>query len=127
MGIKSIDYASSIQDVPTVDSMKWRWQLQLDTPRNNDSTTKPHACSYCSYRAFLKSDITKHQRIHTGEKPYQCKICSYVTARQDSLIRHQRIHTGEKPYHCVQCEYKATSNSALQSHVFYKHNKSGLF
>ncbi len=55
------------------------------------------SCDICHKQFSLKSDLTKHKRVYTGEKPFPCDICGKAFVIDDHLIQHKRIHTGEKP------------------------------
>ena len=77
---------------------------------------KPYVCSVCGYAFANSSNLNVHKRMHTGEKPYVCSVCGYACADSSHLIVHKRIHTGEKPYICKVCGYASTQLSHLKTH-----------
>ncbi|CAH8876031.1 unnamed protein product [Trichobilharzia szidati] len=50
---------------------------------------KRYKCEYCGE---MRSNITVHRRIHTGEKPYRCNICQYASTNSWNLKRHLKVH-----------------------------------
>ncbi|KAI4571023.1 hypothetical protein MJG53_013129 [Ovis ammon polii x Ovis aries] len=76
----------------------------------------PCECRVCKKSFPYQSQLTLHQRTHTGGRPFQCDICAKGFMQPSDLRVHKRIHTGEKPYSCDLCLKKFTHHSSLRAH-----------
>lgn len=93
-------------------------------PTNLPATHKRggRMCPYCSYETYIKSNLDKHIKTHSGERPFACPYCSFRAIQRTNLMSHMRRHTGEKPFACKYCSYQTTRNSTLKEHVRSKHS-----
>ncbi|KAM4034840.1 LOW QUALITY PROTEIN: uncharacterized protein ACNLHF_021544 [Anomaloglossus baeobatrachus] len=77
---------------------------------------KPFSCSECGKCFIRKSELVEHQRCHTRVKPFSCSECGKCFIRKSDLVEHQRIHTGERPFSCPDCGKCFIQKSHLVTH-----------
>ncbi|XP_038620569.1 zinc finger protein 436-like [Tachyglossus aculeatus] len=80
------------------------------------SGEKLYKCVDCGKRFSYSYLYIQHLRTHTGEKPYKCPECGKNFSENSNLIRHKKTHRGEKPYTCTECGKRFTVNSSLLTH-----------
>ena len=96
----------------------FRIKTNLERHERIHTREKPFRCNIC-YKTFTdKGGLVIHKkRMHFGVKPFQCDICEKKFPRKIELDQHKRIHTGEKPYDCDICGKKFSHSSSLKYHV----------
>ncbi|XP_073467797.1 uncharacterized protein [Aquarana catesbeiana] len=77
---------------------------------------KPYSCLECRKCFSDKPNLYTHQKFHMGEKPYSCPECGKCFVQKVDLVKHQRSHTGEKPYSCAECGKYFSGKSSLSRH-----------
>ncbi|XP_069606237.1 oocyte zinc finger protein XlCOF22-like [Ranitomeya imitator] len=90
--------------------------LKISFVKHKIHTEKRFFCSKCGKYFNQKSDLVRHERIHTGEKPFSCSECGKCFVQKPDLLNHERTHTGEKPYSCSECGKCFARKSAVVSH-----------
>ncbi|KAK9694797.1 Zinc finger, C2H2 type [Popillia japonica] len=80
------------------------------------SGVKEYACHLCEKQFGSLHNLEVHSIVHTGYKPYVCGQCGKAFARKAEIRDHERTHTGERPYQCEFCGATFSQRSNLQSH-----------
>lgn len=109
-----------VQDFGVQQPYKYKEVILTQKPNQPlEESTKNLPCNYCTEcnKQFkCKSDLTRHQRMHTGQRPFICKECNKTFNYNSSLLEHLRVHSGEKPYKCTECNKCFRQGSTLNRH-----------
>lgn len=79
-------------------------QSNHDNPTLQQRLRQRYQCEWadCKKSFVRRSDLARHQRIHTGERPFRCDWpgCTKQFIQRSAKTVHRRTHTGERPHVC---------------------------
>ncbi|XP_019484390.1 PREDICTED: zinc finger and SCAN domain-containing protein 5B [Hipposideros armiger] len=107
-----------LQNLPRINEMsREQYKSQLSIHQKKHTGERPFKCTLCLKGFVQSSDLRAHQRIHTGEKPYSCRFCLKQFTHDSTLRSHERVHTNEKPYQCEVCDKHFNHKGNLNVHL----------
>lgn len=101
--------------------------------KSKDNKDNKFACDVCNKTFTLKSNLTRHYRIHNGERDL-CNICFKTFSRRTYLKEHiETVHgnytniqkdkpTNLKMLFCNFCTYVGKTKKNLRRHLFKHHD-----
>ena len=74
----------------------------------------------------IMSNLRRHMAIHSADTSYKCDVCDQEFTNKLYLTIHTRRHTtDETSYLCPHCGKEYNSIDCLNSHIRFKHKKTG--
>ena len=78
--------------IQTIFSFLFTGNILLGASLTTGRPRKIHTCKHCGKHFGNKTDMLRHERIHTGEKPYSCEICGKSFTQKGNLNSHKLVH-----------------------------------
>lgn len=78
---------------------------------------RKYKCETCGKLFLKRSNMWRHELIHTGTKKFQCNICPKSYTRKESLNNHMLVHFSVDPVTCTICQKNLKNRYTLKRHV----------
>ena len=95
---------------------KFPFSSDRDVHLVSHDTEKKHVCATCNKDFFMKSDLTKHEKMHL-QISLKCNQCEYSSTDEHNLKAHRRSHSNLMPYMCSKCLSLFKFHTQLKRHT----------
>ena len=107
------------------------WQLQNAVPNTKLSRRgrggrrsvqqKPFPCTRCSKSFGVKSHLTRHMQLHTGQYSFYCELCRRGFNERGNFEAHMNKHKG-RSFPCQYCTKRYSDERFLKMHMRESHS-----
>jgi KRAB domain-containing zinc finger protein len=93
---------------------------------HEEEVASGNTCDVCGKHFSTMSNLRRHMAIYSADTSYECDVCDQEFTNKLYLTIHMRRHTtDETSYRCPHFGKEYNTIDGLNSHIRFKHNKTG--
>ncbi|KAM3172083.1 hypothetical protein ACTXT7_015283 [Hymenolepis weldensis] len=89
-------------------------------PKRRAKRPTQYSCNICHESFHRAKDLDVHTKAVHGK--YQCQKCGARITQRSNLTRHEPLHSRQRPYACCFCSKAYCRQDHLKRHIDHKHS-----